>query len=549
MKAVELRQSILQAAVQGKLVPQNPYDEPASELLKRIQQEKIRLVKEGKLKKEKPMPSISADEIPYDLPEGWIWCRLGDLIYYSDAGKSPACKNSPASTNETGVIKTTAVQYGKFLPLENKVLPVNFQFDSRMLIHTDDILITRAGPQNRTGIACLVDKCDRALILSDKTVRLNCSGEFIYKPYIVTAINSLPIRKLLIEKMTGMAESQVNISQSNIAIILFPVPPLIEQQRIMTKVNELMLLCDALESEEKKLDALEAHFAEYFPKAILQVAVQGKLVPQNSHDEPASELLKRIQQEKAQLVKGEKLKKEKPLPPISEDEIPYDLPEGWEWCRLGEICNYGSTQNIQPDDIPVDAWILELEDIEKDTGKLLCKRSKLQRKPMSTKHCFLPNDILYSKLRPYLNKVLIAEDYGYCTSEILPLSFYGGLNVRYILNFLRSPLFVDYTNKCSYGVKMPRLGTNDGKTALVPLPPAEEQQRIVTKIDELIPFCDELKSAYTTPVKLKQVKTEIIPFPTLQKEPKTLLAARGDVGQLSNEAMQAINDLFAEDEE
>lgn len=543
MKAVELRQSILQAAVQGKLVPQNPYDEPASELLKRIQQEKIRLVEEGKLKKEKPMPSISADEIPYDLPEGWIWCRLGDLIYYSDAGKSPACKNSPANTNETGVIKTTAVQYGKFLPLENKVLPINFQLDSRMLIHTDDILITRAGPQNRTGIACLVDKCYRALILSDKTVRLNCSGEFIYKPYIVTAINSLPIRNLLIEKMTGMAESQVNISQSNIAIIPFPVPPLIEQQRIMTKVNELMLLCDALESEEKELDALETHFAKYLPKAILQAAVQGKLVPQNSHDEPASELLKRIQQEKAQLVKEGKLKKEKPLPPISKDEIPYDLPNGWVWCRLASILFEdigGGTPSKQNSDYwGGDIFWASVKDLVSE--RLVTTQDKITELGLqnSSSNLIPPGNVIVCT-RMGLGKIAVNEVPVAINQDLRAFFFSKNLlNLSYFVYWYKT-LLIEGEGMTVKGIKI-----SDLRNLFFPLPPLSEQQRIVAKVDELVALCDELKTVYTTPA----IPNKIVPFPIIREKEETLLAARGDVGQLSSEAMQAIDDLFVEGEE
>lgn len=555
MKAAELRQSILQAAVQGKLVPQNPQDEPASELLKRIQQEKTRLVKEGKLKKEKPLPPVAEDEIPFDLPEGWIWCRLGDLIYYSDAGKSPSCKNTPANTNETGVIKTTAVQCGKFLSHENKVLPTNFQIDNRMIIHIGDILITRAGPQNRTGIACLVEKCDYTLILSDKTVRLNCSGEFIYEPYIVAAINSLPIRNLLVEKMTGMAESQVNISQSNIAMILFPVPPLIEQRHIMSKVNELMTLCDALEAEERKLDALEAHFTEHLPKAILQAAVQGKLVPQNSHDESASELLKRIQQEKARLVKEGKLKKEKPLPPILEDEIPYDLPEGWVWCRLRDIGQIigGATPDSHESSYYTKpgqgiSWLTPA-DMTKYTQNNYISHGAKDITQAGYNSCSTtlmpPGSIIFSSRAPIGHIAFSGKEV--CTNQgfksVVP---YMAAVAPWIFYALKSK--VDDIQSRASGTTFKEVSGKFMESEIIPLPPLAEQQRITQKVDELIDLCNGLKDTYTAP--MPPTKSDnIIPFPATQKEEETLLAARGDVGQLSNEAMQAIDDLFAEDEE
>lgn len=545
MKAAELRQSILQAAMRGKLILQNPQDEPASELLKRIQKEKARLIRAGKLKKEASLPPITEDEIPFDLPDGWVWCRLGNL------GDVQSSKRVFVSEFvDDGIPFYRGTEVGA-LSTGKKIVPKYHITDEHyydLINHTGkpivgDLLMPSICPDGRIW---LVDTDEPFYFKDGRVLWIHLVENHLNNRYIQQALKARLISDYKnIASGTTFAELKIFLLKE----VAIPLPPLHEQNRIISKLDELLALCDELEIEEKKLDALEAHFTEYLPKAILQAAVQGKLVPQNSHDEPASELLKRIQQEKAQLAKEGKIKKEKPLPPISEDEIPYDLPEGWKWCRLGELSNYGTAQNIQPDEILADDWVLELEDVEKDTGKLLCKKSKSQRNPVSTKHCFRPNDILYSKLRPYLNKVLIAEDYGYCTSEILPLSFYGELNVRYALIFLRSPLFIDYANRCSYGVKMPRLGTNDGKAALVPLPPLEEQQRIVVKLDELMALCDELSSIYIAPIELDQAVVKIIPFPTAKKEEETLLAARGDVGQLSNEAMRAIDDLFSEDEE
>lgn len=280
-------------------------------------------------------------------------------------------------------------------------------------------------------------------------------------------------------------------------------------------------------------------------KSILQAAVQGKLVPQDKSDEPASELLKRIQAEKAALIKEGKLKKEKPLPPIIEDEIPYDLPEGWVWCRLGCLCEYGNTQNTDPNNIPDGSWILELEDVEKDTGRILSRKFTPEYKPKSTKHIFQNGDILYSKLRPYLNKVLIADIDGYSTSEILPLSFSKEVFADYMLRFFRCPMFVEYANRCSYGVKMPRLGTNDGKMALVPLPPLVEQQRIVAKVDELMALCGELKCVGENPI---DHSNNIISFPAKADEDDVepiKMAAQGKVAaQPSKQHTAALEDLL-----
>lgn len=243
-----LRQSILQQAVEGKLCEQDPNDEPASVLLEKIKAEKERLIAEKKIKKQKTLPPISEKEKPFALPKGWEWCRLGELLKYTDAGKSPACEERPAKATEFGVIKTTAIQNYMFDESQNKVLDANYPIDSKMLIRDGDILITRAGPFNRTGIVCYVQKCNGKLILSDKTVRLNVI-ENVNPKYIARALNAFGIRKIIEEKMTGMALSQVNITQENMRYFLIPVPPINEQNRIVFKINKVMGLCDLLENE------------------------------------------------------------------------------------------------------------------------------------------------------------------------------------------------------------------------------------------------------------------------------------------------------------
>ena len=234
--------------------------------------------------------------------------------------------------------------------------------------------------------------------------------------------------------------------------------------------------------------------AETLKKAILQYAMQGKLAAQDPNDEPASVLLERIKAEKEQLIKDSKIKKEKPLPPITEDEIPFQIPNSWEWVKLGEIVNYGSTGSVEySDSLDKNTWILDLEDIEKGTSKLLVK-NRIQNKAFnSTKKCFQIGDVLYGKLRPYLDKVLVADEDGICTTEILPLRVYADLNPFYLRLVLKNPTFLQYVNQLTYGVKMPRLGTDDGRNALIPLPPLAEQQRIVTKVEELLSVVESLK--------------------------------------------------------
>lgn len=225
---------------------------------------------------------------------------------------------------------------------------------------------------------------------------------------------------------------------------------------------------------------------------ILELAVRGKLVAQDPDDEPASELLKRIAKERARLEAAGQCKKSKALPPVSEDEKPFALPRTWAWTRLGEITNFGQTD--KDGEISDTTWVLDLEDIQKDTSVLLQKVRFSERHAKSDKNRFLEGDVLYGKLRPYLNKVIVADEEGVCTTEILPVRGYLGIFPRYLMYAVKRPDFLAYVNAKSYGMKMPRLGTDDGRLALFPLAPEKEQHRIVAKVDELMVLCDLLEA-------------------------------------------------------
>ena len=242
----DMKKSILQLAIQGKLVEQRPEEGIAEELYQQIQAEKRGLIKAGKIKKGKPLPAIIEDEIPFDIPESWKWARLGDVVWFLDAGKSPNCQKQPVKSDEWGVITTTSVQLGFFDDAQNKILPENFAIKESMQVKVGDILITRAGPTNRTGIACLVKKCRYRLILSDKTLRINMTNQHMYKDYVVMVLNSPQIRQMIIGLMSGMDKQQVNISQEKYKTLLIPIPPLGEQKRIVARLEELLPLCERL---------------------------------------------------------------------------------------------------------------------------------------------------------------------------------------------------------------------------------------------------------------------------------------------------------------
>ena len=246
---------------------------------------------------------------------------------------------------------------------------------------------------------------------------------------------------------------------------------------------------------------------------ILDLAIRGKLVPQDPNDEPASILLERIRAEKEQLIAQGKLKKSKSK--ISDkphyENVPFEIPETWKWCRLGEISNYGQTSHTDVNHIGKSDWILELEDIEKDSGRLIQKISRFERNSSGVRSNFTKGTILYSKLRTYLNKVLVAPDNGYCTTEIIPFYCIGNINHFYIAHVLRSQYFINYTELCCYGCKMPRLSTDDARKGFIPLPPLAEQQRIVAEVEKWFAIIDALESnKEDLKDYIKQVKSKVL---------------------------------------
>lgn len=235
--------------------------------------------------------------------------------------------------------------------------------------------------------------------------------------------------------------------------------------------------------------------AQDLKNSILQQAIQGKLVPQNPDDEPASELLKKIAIERQKLIDEDKIKNAPSLPPIEDDEKPFDIPDSWQWVRLGDVCDYGTSESISSLDMKLGKLLIDLEDIEKNSGRLINKKFFNGTNAKSSKYIFRRKNVLYGKLRVYLNKVIIAEEDGYCSSEILPLNFGENIFNRYAQCVLMSPMFVNYATQVSYGTKMPRLGTTDGKLALIPLPPLAEQKRIVAKLEELMHLLERYDAA------------------------------------------------------
>jgi len=249
-----------------------------------------------------------------------------------------------------------------------------------------------------------------------------------------------------------------------------------------------------LETFFKKFDqlAVTPNAVGKMRELILQLAAHGKLVEQSNDDEPACVLVGRIEKH-IEEQRGQHKFRGSLVEPLNRDELP-EIPSSWEWVRLGNVVDYGSSDKAESAYIPEDAWLLDLEDIEKDTSRLIRRKSFRDSPSKSTKTAFAVEDVLYGKLRPYLNKVIIADAPGYCTTEIIPIRAFGFIDPSYLCYALKRPEFISYANTKSYGMNLPRLGTEDARRASFPLPPLAEQRRIVAKVDELMALCDRLEA-------------------------------------------------------
>lgn len=427
------------------------------------------------------------DEIPFELPGRWTWARFSTITINRDSERKPI-----SSSQRTGVAKIYDY-YGA----SGKIDKIDkYIFDEKLLLIGEDgaNLLTRSKP--------IAFFAEGQYWVNNHAHCIDATDKFILE-YLCFYINAISLEKYV----TGSA--QPKMTQDNMNSILIPLPPYSEQKRISQQLNEAMSVVDIIENG--KSDVME--LVSIAKSKILDLAIRGQLVPQNPDDEPASVLLERIRAEKEELIKQGKIKRDKKESIIfkGEDNSYYqqtgmlvenlddwdleNIPDTWELCCLGELCDYGNCINVDTKNIADEAWILDLEDIEKDTGKIIQKIRKVERESSSTKHLFLKGQVLYSKLRPYLNKVVIADEDGFCTSEILPLDFSDVVEPQYALYYLMSPTFLKYANRCSYGVKMPRLGTADGKKAVFPLPPLEEQKRIILQISSILSKLDIVSNA------------------------------------------------------
>ena len=513
MDTKALRQKVLDLAIRGKLVPQDPNDEPASVLLERIRQQKQQMVKDGKLKaKDIKNDSIIfvgednlhyekfadgsvkciEDEIPFELPDGWAWVRLQSISTMSNG----TAKRSGSDGTQTAVLRLADLGDNEisFSDTRNVIL-TDAEIKKYALSAGDVIFVRVNGSKENVGKSYYFEGKPFPVAYCDHLIR--CTPTIVLCGKLLSMFMRCGyVRQLIGERMVSAA-GQNTISQPSLGTILLPLPPFTEQNRIIKKLEDAdNFVAQISDSKQQLFETID-----HTKSKILDLAIHGQLVPQDPADEPASVLLERIRAEKEELIRQGKIKRDKKESVIfrGEDNSYYlragelvesledwafeNLPDSWSVCCLGELCDYGNCTNVDAVDLADSAWILVLEDIERDSGVVLQKVRKAERNATSTKHHFHKGQVLYSKLRPYLNKVVLADEDGYCTTEILPLEFERNIFPQYARYYLMSPAFLRYANKCSYGVKMPRLGTTDGKKAIISIPPIEEQKRIVLAIE------------------------------------------------------------------
>ncbi|MDO4796558.1 MAG: restriction endonuclease subunit S [Coriobacteriales bacterium] len=434
-------------------------------------------------------PVCIDDEIPFVIPEGWAWCRLESLL--SDV--IVPIRDKP--TKLDGPIPWCRIEdvEGRYLSRSLTGKGVDEDTIRQMNLKVYPIGTVLCSNSATIGVPAIIQTpcvTNQRFIGFKPAIGLDA-------PYLYLLF--LAFNKILTTVGTGTTHAY--IARAKFEQLLVPLPPAREQSRIASVFDEVDPLVDAYGALEDARERLDAELPSRLRKSVLQMAVQGKLVPQDPSDEPASALLGRIRAERAKLIKEKKLKAprggesvifrasdgghyEKRVDARGREgepqriEVPFEIPEGWAWARMSTLCDFGKCVNVEYDAVIPGTWNLDLEDLEKDSGRILQKKRKRAGEKGSTKHVFSAGMVLYSKLRPYLNKVAVADENGVCTSEILPLAF-NGVTSEFAQIVLMAPLFVDYAKAHSYGVKMPRLGTTDGANFLVPIPPIPEQKRIV----------------------------------------------------------------------
>ncbi|MCQ4285931.1 restriction endonuclease subunit S [Pseudomonas stutzeri] len=543
----KLRELVLELAVRGKLVPQDPSDEPASELLKRIAKEKAL---SGNLKKTKLLPDITEDEQPFAAPSSWVLSRLGYVGEWAVGSGFP--------TQEQGLTDQP-------IPF-CKVSDMNLSGNERFILTANNSIDETAASRLRVNVhpagtvvfpkiggAIATNK--RRLLVKPTAIDNNCLGltpnGTLSSDYLFLLLSSIDLTRY------QAGTSVPALSQGVLADIIVGVPPLAEQHRIVAKVDELMALCDRLEAQQADAESAHAQLvqallgsltqaadaedfatswqrlAEHFhtlfttepsidalKQSLLQLAVMGKLVPQDPSDEPASELLRRLANGKAELVRSGLLKAPKPLPDIKQHEIPYELPQAWKWVRLGEVSefvngdrgkNYPNRTEYVSAGIP---WI-NTGHIEPDGTLSQNSMHYIAREKFESLNGgkIRLGDLVYCLRGATFGKTAIVDPYseGAIASSLMIIRPFEPCSNRFMYRYLTSKIGRDQIFRFDNGSAQPNLSANNVRLYVYPLPPLPEQHRIVAKVDQLMALCDQLKTRLTQARQLnEQLATALV---------------------------------------
>lgn len=524
-----LRNMVLELAIQGKLVEQDASEEPTSELLKSAQAEKEQLIKEKKIKKEKALPGIGDDEIPFEIPESWEWVRLGAICSKIGSGSTPAGGRAVYKDSGIKFIRSQNV-YNDGLRLDN-VAYISDEINGRKSgsqVFAKDLLLNITGAS--IGRCAIVPDDFDVANINQHVLILRIVDERI-RTFVHTVMCSPYIFDEIMRVQVGGTKE--GLSGEKAKKLIIPIPPLTEQNRIVVQIEKLMAEIDQLEKYLQRKERLEEalpkavvsavsnckneeelkvqlgliieHFAEVFQtpeslqelrNVILQLGIQGKLVPQNPMDAPVSELLKHIQAEKALLIKEWKLKKEKSLPEIEKDKVPFEIPNSWEWVRLGDVSNqihYGYTASAMENG---DAKLLRITDIQK--GRVnwesvpMCEinTSKMGQYLLGEK------DIVVARTGGTVGKSFIIQNisgHSVFASYLIRIVLTDNCTATYVYQYLNSPFYWEQIQIYSQGTGQPNVNAQNLKNLMVPFPPLDEQNRIVKKIESLFVIIDKLE--------------------------------------------------------
>lgn len=491
MTPQELKASILQLAIQGKLVEQRAEEGTGDGLYQQIQVEKQKLIKAGKIKKEKPLLEISEDEKPFEIPESWKWARLRDICTKIVDGDH----NPPLGVNRKTkywMLSAQNINYDDVVELDQMHYLEKDVFEKvneRTKVQIGDVFLTIVGTLGRS----CVYKGGRNICFQ-RSVSVITTLAFNY--YLKCVFDSGYIQQFMVENATGTAQKGFYLKQLENMVI--PIPPLAEQKRIVAKIEELLPYIDRYEKAWNRLEDFSRRFPADLQKSILQLAIQGKLVEQRPEEGTGEELYRQIQAEKQKLIKAGKIKKEKPLPEIAEDEIPFDIPESWTWVRLRGLCqtdiSYGIIKLGAED--PKGVRVLRCSDVKENYIVPDFVRTVEETLSQQFSRTVLQGGEIVINVRGTLGGCAVVphEMCGYNVArEVAVIRQCDSVNAQYIVFLLLSGYFQKYMFHGLRGIAYK--GLNMGTLALlpVPLPPLAEQKRIVARLEEILPLCERLK--------------------------------------------------------